>query len=66
MEYIDIKNLSVKDLHSLLVEKREELRELRFKVGERQLKNFGVVSEARRSIAKILTALKAKTVENKK
>jgi len=66
MEYTDIKNLSVKDLQNLLVEKREELRELRFKAGERQLKNFGVIGEVRRSIAKILTALKAKTVENKK
>jgi len=66
MEYTDIKNLSVKDLQNLLVEKREELRELRFKAGERQLKNFGVIGEVRRSIAKILTALRAKTVENKK
>lgn len=60
IEYTDIKNLSEKDLKHLLAEKREELRELRFKAGERQLKNFKVIEYARRAVAKIMTALRNK------
>ncbi|HOX60946.1 MAG TPA: 50S ribosomal protein L29 [Candidatus Magasanikbacteria bacterium] len=58
MEYTDIKNLSEKDLRQLLADNQNELRELRFKAGERQLKNFNVIKETRRAIAKIITAQK--------
>ena len=39
MDFVDLKNKSVKELQELLAEKTHELHELRFKVGEKQLKN---------------------------
>ena len=57
MEYRDIKNKSEKELHDLLQEKRNELRELRFKTSEKQLKNVKAIRVARKTIAQILTLL---------
>jgi ribosomal protein L29 len=58
MDIIEIKSKSERELHELLAEKRNELRELRFKVSEKQLKNVSEVRKVRRTIAKILTVLK--------
>jgi len=60
MEFQDLKNKSEKELHEALVEKREELRELRFKVSENQLKNVRLIRVARKLIAQILTLLRQK------
>ena len=48
---------SVPDLEKLLGEKREELRELRFKVAANQLKQVHKVRVVRTEIAQILTLL---------
>lgn len=62
MEFADLKNKSEKELREMLAEKRDELRELRFKTAEKQLKNVRAIRECKKSIARILTLL---TVKNK-
>jgi len=59
MDIQDLKNKSIKELHELLAEKRNELRELRFKVSEKQLKNVSEIKKVRKTIAQILTIIKA-------
>ncbi len=61
MDFTEIKNKSEKELHDLLNEKRSELRELEFKVSERQLKNVRSIRDTKKVIARILTAIKAIT-----
>jgi large subunit ribosomal protein L29 len=60
MEFVDIKQKNVKDLQTLLMEKREELRELRFKVSEKQLKDVRSIREIKKAIAQILTLINQK------
>lgn len=60
MDFVELKNKNVKDLQTMLAEKREELRELRFKVSEKQLKNVVKISEVKKTIAQILTLLNSK------
>ncbi len=57
---MDMKTLATKsgpDLQKLLAEKREELRELRFKVAANQLKQVHKIRVVRTEIAQILTLL---------
>jgi ribosomal protein L29 len=60
MDFQDLKNQSEKELHDLLAEKREELRELKFKVQENQLKNVRNIRKVRKVVAQILTLLNTK------
>ena len=60
MDFQDLKNQSEKELHDLLAEKREELRELKFKVQENQLKNVRNIRKVRKVVAQILTLLNVK------
>jgi large subunit ribosomal protein L29 len=60
MDFAEIKNKSVKDLKDLLVEKRNELLELRFRASEGQLKKVREILEVRKIIARILTLLTQK------
>ncbi|MBI4427468.1 MAG: 50S ribosomal protein L29 [Candidatus Magasanikbacteria bacterium] len=60
MEFADLKNKSEKELRELLAEKRDELRELRFKAAEKQLKNVQAISKGKKTIARILTLLVVK------
>jgi large subunit ribosomal protein L29 len=57
MEYKELKNKSLKELHELLNEKRDELRQLAFKAGENQLKAVRKMREIKKDIARILTAI---------
>lgn len=57
MEYKTLAKKSATDLQKLLAEKREELRELRFKVAANQLKQVHKVRNVRTEIAQILTRL---------
>jgi len=59
MDIQDLKNKSIRELHELLAEKRNDLRELRFKVSEKQLKNVSEIKKVRKTIAQILTIIKA-------
>jgi ribosomal protein L29 len=55
-----IQMMSEKDLHKELAAKREELRDLRFKTSQNQLKQVHSVKVVRKAISRILTALNAK------
>ncbi len=60
---MEIKELTTKtpaDLHKLLAQHREKLRELRFKDSNRQLKNIREIREVRATAARILTVLNTK------
>jgi len=57
MSYADIKNKSQKELHKLLAEKRNELRELRFKVAENQLAKVSEIKRVKVEIAHLMTAI---------
>ncbi|OGH64508.1 MAG: 50S ribosomal protein L29 [Candidatus Magasanikbacteria bacterium RIFCSPHIGHO2_02_FULL_47_14] len=64
---MDIATLRVKtktELQELLQETQAELRVLRFKVSENQLKDVRAVREARQTIAQIQTLLSANTTQN--
>jgi ribosomal protein L29 len=63
MEYKDLKDKKEGDLHKLLAESRNKLRELRFKDANAQLKNVREIRGVRNTIARILTAFKAKKAE---
>lgn len=60
MEFKELKNKKESDLHKLLAESRDKLRDLRFKVASKQLKDVREVRETRKFIAKILTLLNSK------
>lgn len=60
MEIKELKSKSPADLHKLLVQYREDLRELRFKDSNRQLKNVREIRKTRENIARILTILNNK------
>ena len=48
------------ELNNLLAASREKLRELRFKDANKQIKNIREIREKRKTIARILTALREK------
>ncbi len=60
MDFADLKHKSIKELQELLAEKRQELHELKFKVGEKQLKNVRAIKKTRLAVAQVLTLLKLK------
>ncbi|NCD00940.1 50S ribosomal protein L29 [bacterium] len=57
MKFKEIQKESLNNLHSLLADNREKLRDLRFKDSNKQLKNVKEISEVKKTIAKILTAI---------
>jgi large subunit ribosomal protein L29 len=57
MEFKELKKKSEADLHKVLSEKREELRELRFKDANKQLKNVREIRTLKKTIAQSLTLL---------
>lgn len=59
MDYKELHNKSLKQLHEMLAEKRDELRELKFKVSGNQLKNVSAIRTVKCSVAQILTAINA-------
>ena len=58
MEFAEIKTKSEAELKQLLVNKREELRHLRFQAHSRQLKQVKQLSIVKKTIARILMVLK--------
>ncbi|PIT90803.1 MAG: 50S ribosomal protein L29 [Candidatus Komeilibacteria bacterium CG10_big_fil_rev_8_21_14_0_10_41_13] len=64
MEFKELKNKSVKELHKLLAENREKLRDMRFSVSAKQLKNIREIREVKKLIARILTVLKMDTSQD--
>ncbi|MBU1178334.1 50S ribosomal protein L29 [Patescibacteria group bacterium] len=58
MKISEIKNKDSQELHQLLAERRDKLREIKFSVASKQHKNFKDVSRIKKDIARILTVLK--------
>ena len=57
MEYKDLLKKSIQDLQKLLGEQRVQLREMRFKTANDQLKNVHEIKKTRKMIAQILMLL---------
>ncbi|MCK5415952.1 50S ribosomal protein L29 [Candidatus Parcubacteria bacterium] len=60
MNFKELKKKKESELHNLLAESRDKLRELRFKDANKQLKTVNKISELKKVIAKILTILNEK------
>jgi large subunit ribosomal protein L29 len=60
MKVEDIRKKTEKELHKILAEQRDELREIRFKVASRQLKDYKKVDKIKKIISRILTIMKEK------
>ena len=60
----DLKKKSVKDLEKMLKEKREELRDFRFKSAGSRTRNVREGRNTRHEIALILTELNARATDN--
>ena len=60
MELKELKKKSKSELHHILNESREKLREFRFKDANKQLKNVRKIRETRSIIARVLTLLNDK------
>ena len=60
MEFKELKTKSEKELHNLLAELRDKLRDLRFKDANKQLKDVKSIRKIRTEIAQILTLLNKK------
>jgi len=60
MKVEEIRKKTEKELHKLLAEQRDELREIRFKVASRQFKDYNKVDKIKKSISRILTIMKEK------
>ncbi len=57
MEYKELKNKKESDLHKILAESREKLRDLRFKDASKQLKNVREIRIIKKTVAKVLMLL---------
>jgi large subunit ribosomal protein L29 len=57
MKIKDLKEKNEKELKALLVENQERLRQLRFDLSSRQLKNVKEISKVKKIIARISTLL---------
>lgn len=68
MEYKELKNKSESELHKILAEHRDELRDLRFKDASKQLKDVREIRKIRKIVARALMLLneKVKKIANSK
>ena len=60
MEFKELKKKKENDLHKILAESRDKLRDLRFKDANKQLKNVREIRVMRRIISNVLTLLNSK------
>lgn len=60
MEFKELQKKKESELHNILAESRNTLRELRFKIASRQLKDFSTVKKIKKVISNILTLLNNK------
>jgi len=66
MDFKELKKKKESDLHKLLAEFRDKLRELKFKDANKQLKDVRDIREIRRTIARILTLLNVREEKDTK
>ena len=57
MEFKELKKKKENELHKILAEYRDRLRDLRFKDANKQLKNVREIRKIRRMVSQILTLL---------
>ena len=60
MEFKELKKKTENELHKILAQSRDKLRDLRFKDANKQLKNVREIRKLRQMIAQILTLLNNK------
>ncbi len=57
MKILEIKQKSQNELHRILAEKQEKLRQLRFDLASGKVKNVREIRQIKKDIARILTTL---------
>lgn len=62
MDIKELKTKSTEELNKMLAESRDKLRDLRFKVANRQLKDVRAIRKIKREIARMLTLINKKSV----
>lgn len=62
MDVKDLHNQSLNELHRILAESRDELRELKFRSRERQLGSVRRVRALKADVARLLTVINAKRI----
>jgi large subunit ribosomal protein L29 len=60
----ELRQKSIDELKNIVFEKREKLRQLRFDLAAGKVKNVREIRKIRRDIARILTVLKEKSLDN--
>jgi len=65
MKIKELKLKSDNELKTTLAESREKLREMRFRVAQRQLKKVSDVKKQKRLVAQVLTLLKKREADKK-
>ena len=60
MDYKELKNKNKSDLHKILVESQDKLRDLRFKDANKQLKNVREIRVIKKTVARVLALLNNK------
>jgi ribosomal protein L29 len=63
MEFKELQKKKESDLHKLLAESRDTLRDLRFKVASKQQKDVSAIKKIKRVISNIMTLLIGKKSE---
>jgi ribosomal protein L29 len=63
MEFKELKTKKLSELHNILAEYRDKLRESRFKDANKQLKNVREIRKIRNIISRVLTLLNNKKEE---
>ncbi len=58
MKIKEIRGKNNEELKKLLIEKRENVRKLRFDIASKQVKNMREIRNAKKDVARILTILK--------
>ncbi|RJR32030.1 50S ribosomal protein L29 [Candidatus Parcubacteria bacterium] len=66
MDIKEIRNKSKKELQSLLLENQGKLRDLKFKIFQKQQKNLREIRTVKKTIARIMTVIKEGGKNNKK
>lgn len=61
MKIQEIRKKTEEDLQKLLAELKENVRDLRFKIASKEIKNHQLMRRAKKDIARILTVLKEQT-----
>ena len=66
MDLKELKKKSISDLHRILAQSRDKLRDLRFKDANKQLKDVREIRKLRQTVARIFTLLNSQQAEKPK